>query len=170
MNLFWLLTATWQITPKYHDFRQQPDVYHLLQLRCIRFLHIAQWKCLVSASWLLELPLVRFRVIQQQYMQYPPSSSGAVHYNTNGSTSKWLPEVPHSLLAGFQRQMSQDTQQIALFLGYCLGILTAPLPSSSQIPLDSKGSNIDSTAPFLPMETVSSRMGAITTVNWCHYP
>ena len=21
INLFWLLTATWQITPKYHDFR-----------------------------------------------------------------------------------------------------------------------------------------------------
>lgn len=50
INLFWLLTATWQITPKYHDFRQQPDMYYLLQLWCIRVLHIAQWKCLVSAS------------------------------------------------------------------------------------------------------------------------
>ena len=56
-------------------------------------------------------------------MQYPPSSSGAVPYNTNGSTSKWLPEVPHSLLAAFQRQMSQDTQETALFSGHCLGIL-----------------------------------------------
>lgn len=83
-------------------------------------------------------------------MQYPASSSGAVHYKTNGSTSKWLPEVPRSLLAGFQRQMSQDTQQIALFLGHYLGILTAPLPSSSQIPLDSKRSDTDSTAPFAP--------------------
>lgn len=32
----------------------------------------------------------------------------------------------------------KTTQQIALFSGHCLGILTAPLPSSPQIPLDSK--------------------------------
>lgn len=31
-------------------------------------------------------------------------------------------------------------------------------------------SNIDSTARFLPMETVSSWMQAITTGNWCHNP
>lgn len=88
-------------------------------------------------------------------MQYPASSSGQSTTKPMGSTSKWLSEVPRSLLAGFQRQMSQDTQQIALFLGHYLGILTAPLPLSSQIPLDSKRSDTDSTAPFAPMETVS---------------
>ena len=49
-------------------------------------------------------------------LQDPPSSAGAVHQNANGSISTWLPELPHSLLAGFRSQMSQDTQMEALSL------------------------------------------------------